>query len=54
MTVPIIPKYGELITVTFKALKELGGSGKNDEINEKAAELLDQTDASCSVPHLTQ
>ncbi len=52
MTVPIIPKYGELITVTFKALKELGGSGKNDEINEKAAELLDLSDEVLEFPHL--
>ncbi len=48
----IIPKYGELITVTFKALKELGGSGKNDEINEKAAELLDLSDEVLEFPHL--
>ena len=48
----IIPKYGELITVTFKALKELGGSGKNDEINEKTAELLDLSDEVLEFPHL--
>ncbi|MPM61065.1 hypothetical protein SDC9_107919 [bioreactor metagenome] len=52
MTVPITPKYGKLITVTFKALKELGGSGKNDEINEKAAELLDLPDEVLEFPHL--
>lgn len=27
----IIPKYGEFVTVTYTALKTLGGSGKNDE-----------------------
>lgn len=48
----IIPKYGELITVTFKVLKELGGSGKNDEINEKAAELLNLSDEVLEHPHL--
>ena len=48
----IIPKYGELVTVTFKALKELGGSGKNDEINEKTAELLDLSDEVLEFPHL--
>ena len=31
-----IPNYGKLITVTYAALKALGGSGKNDEINKKA------------------
>ena len=35
-----VPNYGELITVTYAALKALGGSGKNDEINKKASEIL--------------
>ena len=35
-----VPGYAALIEATFQALKELGGSGKNNEINEKAAELL--------------
>ena len=35
-----VPNYSELITVTYAALKALGGSGKNDEINNKAAEIL--------------
>ena len=48
----IIPKYGELITVTYAALKALGGSGKNDEINEKAAELLNLSDEVLEYPHL--
>lgn len=53
MTVSIIiPKYGDLITVTYAALKALGGSGKNDEINEKAAELLDLSDEVMEYPHL--
>ena len=38
----IIPKYGELITVTYAALKALGGSGKNDEINENSTEFDDE------------
>ena len=29
-----VPNYGELITVTYAALKALDGSGKNDEINK--------------------
>ena len=48
----IIPKYGELITVTYAALKALGGSGKNDEINEKTAELLNLSDEVLEYPHL--
>ena len=35
-----VPGYADLISATFRALKDLGGSGKNNEINEKAAELL--------------
>lgn len=48
----IVPKYGELITVTYAALKTLGGSGKNEEINEKAAELLVLPDEVLEIPHL--
>ena len=29
-----VPNYDKLIEATFSALKNLGGSGKNDEINE--------------------
>ncbi len=35
-----IPNYATLIEATFTALKMLGGSGKNDEINLKVAEIL--------------
>ena len=35
-----VPRYGDLITATYSALKILGGSGKNEEINEKVVELL--------------
>ena len=34
------PSYAQLTEATFKALKELGGSGKNDEINDKAVSIL--------------
>ena len=44
--------YSELITVTYAALKALGGSGKNDEINNKAAEILGLSDDVLEVPHL--
>lgn len=47
-----VPNYGELITVTYAALKALGGSGKNDEINKKAAEILGLTDDVLEIPHL--
>lgn len=33
-----VPRYGNLITATYAALKILGGSGKNEEINEKVVE----------------
>lgn len=47
-----VPKYGKLVSVTYLALKDLGGSGKNDEINEKAAELLGLSDEVLEIPHL--
>lgn len=47
-----VPKYGELAAVTFSALKTLGGSGKNDEINEKSAEILALPDEILEIPHL--
>ena len=47
-----VPGYAALIEATFQALKELGGSGKNNEINEKAAELLGLSEEMLSKPHL--
>lgn len=47
-----IPEYSILVEVTYAALKELGGSGKNNEINEKAIEILKLPDDVCSIPHL--
>ena len=47
-----VPSYSELITVTYAALKGLGGSGKNDEINRKASEILDLPDEVLEIPHL--
>lgn len=35
-----IPKYDELFNPTLTALKDLGGSGTNEEIEEKVAEIL--------------
>lgn len=46
-----LPGYPALIEVTFLAIKELGGSGKNNEINEKAVQLLKLSDDVLAVPH---
>lgn len=48
----IVPNYSQLIEVTYIALKELGGSGKNNEINEKASQLMNLSDEILSIPHL--
>ena len=40
----VIPNYAQLIENTFIALKELGGSGKNTEINDKVAQLMNLPD----------
>lgn len=47
-----IPNYATLIEATFSALKILGGSGKNDEINSKVAEILELSNEVQDVPHL--
>lgn len=47
-----IPEYSKFVEVTYTALKTLGGSGKNNEINEKAIEILELSDEVCSIPHL--
>ena len=47
-----IPNYATLIEATFSALKMLGGSGKNDEINSKVAEILELSNEVQDVPHL--
>ena len=48
----VIPNYAQLIEYTFKALKELGGSGKNTEINDKVAQLMNLPDDVLDIPHL--
>lgn len=47
-----VPNYAQLIEITFVALKELGGSGKNTEINDKCAELMNLPEEITSIPHL--
>ena len=47
-----IPTYSQLIEATYSALKQLGGSGKNIEINDKVSELMKLSDEVLAVPHL--
>lgn len=47
-----IPNYPVLIENTFLALKELGGSGKNNEIDSKVAELMKLSEEVLAVAHL--
>ena len=48
----VIPNYAQLIEYTFKAIKELGGSGKNTEINDKVAQLMNLSEEVLDIPHL--
>ena len=48
----VIPNYAQLIENTFIALKKLGGSGKNTEINDKVAQLMNLSDEVLDVSHL--
>jgi restriction system protein len=38
------PKYDELFNPTLQALRELGGSGRNEEIEQKIAEIMNLSD----------
>ena len=46
-----IPRYTDLILPTFLALKELGGSGKNDEIQSSVIQDLGLSDEIVDFPH---
>ena len=46
-----VPRPTELILPTFQALKELGGSGKNDEILACVIQNLHLSDAVVDLPH---
>lgn len=46
-----VPNYNKLVEATFTALKNLGGSGKNDEINEEATRLLNLPDEVLDITH---
>ena len=47
-----IPTYRELIVPTFVALKDLGGSGTNNEIYEKVIQNMNYSDEVLDCPHL--
>ena len=47
----MMPTYAQLTEATFRALKELGGSGRNDEINSRAILLLDLSSELLDIPH---
>ncbi len=46
-----VPKFFELIQPTFNALKELGGSGKNEEILNQIIDDLKIPDEIAEIPH---
>lgn len=48
----MVPNYSQLIEITYIAIRELGGSGKNNEINKKASQLMNLSDETLSIPHL--
>ena len=43
-----VPNYVTLIEATYEALKELGGSGRNDEINKKVYQILSKRQSAFS------
>ena len=49
-----VPNYSELTTVTYVVLKVLGDSGKNDELNNKAAETLVLANDVLEAPYLNR
>lgn len=46
-----VPRYGDLIQPTFLALKELGGSGNNNEILERVIDILTIPNDVIDIPH---
>lgn len=46
-----VPNYATLIEATFDALKQLGGSGRNDEINKKVYQILNVPDNVLEIVH---
>lgn len=48
---PIIPNYATLIEATYAALRQLGGSGRNDEINKVVYSILNVSDEVLEILH---
>ena len=46
-----VPRCNQLINPTFRALKNLGGSGNNEEILMQLIEILALPDAVVDIPH---
>jgi restriction system protein len=46
-----VPAYDELFNPTLEALRQLGGSGRNEEIEEKISEILKLTDDQVNEKH---
>ena len=47
-----VPRYTDLLEPTFRALRQLGGSGTNDEIHDKVVSILSFSDEIIDAPHL--
>ncbi|MFV0408379.1 MAG: winged helix-turn-helix domain-containing protein [Paracoccus sp. (in: a-proteobacteria)] len=46
-----VPSYDKMLIPTLKALKQLGGSGSIDEINEKVYEIENYDEKTLEIPH---
>jgi restriction system protein len=51
MTKPILPPFLDLMNPLLRALKQLGGSGTNEEIDARVADLVGLTDEQLEVLH---
>ena len=49
-----IPNYAALIEATYVALKQLGGSGRNDEINKAVYSILNISDEVLDILHTSR
>ena len=47
----MVPNYATLIEASYKALKQLGGSGRNDEINKTVYAILNVSDEILEILH---
>lgn len=47
----LVPNYATLIEATYTALKQLGGSGRNDEINKTVYAILNVSDEVLEILH---